>query len=59
MKVLETIVIASIDCLSGQLGIGKISTSLFNIWKQNLKLLEAEKNSLVGKLLIIYKAIGI
>jgi len=42
MNVIETIVTASIDCLSGQLGAGKISTSLFSIWKHNLNLLEAE-----------------
>jgi hypothetical protein len=55
LGVLETIVTAAIDVLSGPLGVGPISTSLFSIWKQNLNLLEAETRFTGREVAYIYK----
>ena len=56
--VLEVLMTAAIDVLSGQLGIAGVSTSLFNIWKQNLNLLEAETKFTGREVAYIYKAKG-
>ena len=53
---IEIFVTAAIDCLSGQMGIGKISTSLFSIWKQNLSFSEAETKFTGREVAYIHKA---
>jgi hypothetical protein len=53
---LEIITTAAIDIISGQLGVTGISTSIFNIWKQNINLLEAETKFTGREVAYIYKA---
>jgi hypothetical protein len=53
--ILEIFVTGAIDAFCGQLSVGNVSTSLFNLWKHHLNLLEAETNFAGREIAYIHK----